>query len=230
MFRRLLREEEAREMEYTQATAVKISKEEVSGYIAKNKAASIPRFLKRVKQADGGCMVLTDAPEAGAVEVQVPAFAPCTPAQLEAAARVWPCHMAYRKEESVDFQAAGSKMDAITNDADCIGDAGCAGVCAIYDGDACLGVYSDHERILGHGILDAVSAVSKSRRGYLCTGYDAFLYREPCLSCAMALVHGRIKRVFCLQKRKDGAYSGSRFNYHRALNHRYNVYFWEQPC
>ena len=31
---------------------------------------------------------------------------------------------------------------------------------------------------------------------YYLTGYDLIIYREPCIMCAMALVHSRVRRVF----------------------------------
>ncbi|KAK1361839.1 tRNA-specific adenosine deaminase-like protein 3 [Heracleum sosnowskyi] len=37
---------------------------------------------------------------------------------------------------------------------------------------------------------------STPARPYLCTGYDIYLVWEPCIMCAMALVHQRIKRIF----------------------------------
>lgn len=66
-------------------------------------------------------------------------------------------------------------------------------------------------------------------RPYLCTGYDIFLAREPCIMCAMALVHSRVKRViFAAPDGVNGALSGKpgvgRLHGVRSLNHHYAVF------
>ncbi|XP_064541438.1 probable inactive tRNA-specific adenosine deaminase-like protein 3 [Drosophila montana] len=60
---------------------------------------------------------------------------------------------------------------------------------------------------------------------YLCTGYDVYLLREPCLMCAMALVHSRVKRIFFLEQSDNGALATS-FQLHsvKELNHHYEVF------
>lgn len=60
---------------------------------------------------------------------------------------------------------------------------------------------------------------------YLCTGYDIYLLREPCLMCAMALVHSRARRVFFLEPTSNGALTSS-FRLHtvKELNHHYEVF------
>ncbi|XP_007952807.2 LOW QUALITY PROTEIN: probable inactive tRNA-specific adenosine deaminase-like protein 3 [Orycteropus afer afer] len=60
---------------------------------------------------------------------------------------------------------------------------------------------------------------------YVCTGYDLYVTREPCVMCAMALVHARIRRVFYGAPSPDGAL-GSRFRLHARpdLNHRFQVF------
>lgn len=60
---------------------------------------------------------------------------------------------------------------------------------------------------------------------YICTGYDLYVTREPCVMCAMALVHSRIGRVFYGSTFADGAL-GTKYKIHsqKDLNHRFEVY------
>lgn len=61
---------------------------------------------------------------------------------------------------------------------------------------------------------------------YLCTGYDIYLNREPCLMCSMALIHSRAKRIFfCKQNTANGALM-SRIKLHtvKELNHHFEVF------
>ncbi|ELQ74765.1 Subunit of tRNA-specific adenosine-34 deaminase, partial [Trachipleistophora hominis] len=86
-----------------------------------------------------------------------------------------------------------------------------------------LAVEKDRDDILNHGILNAVTAVSQQQINYLCTGLDAFLLNEPCVSCSMAFVHGRIRRVFYVNN-GTGTYSRQRMHEFKKFNHRYAVF------
>ncbi|GIY07166.1 hypothetical protein CDAR_393372 [Caerostris darwini] len=60
---------------------------------------------------------------------------------------------------------------------------------------------------------------------YLCTGYDAYISREPCIMCCMALVHSRIRRVFYVHKSSRGALeSHCKLHLQESLNHHYEVF------
>lgn len=73
----------------------------------------------------------------------------------------------------------------------------------------------------------------KSSLPYLCTNYDLYVTREPCIMCAMALVHSRIRRVFLRNTTLWGAL-GSHYKLHvqSGLNHHYEVWkgVMKQQC
>ncbi|KAH9396625.1 adenosine deaminase, tRNA-specific 3, partial [Tyrophagus putrescentiae] len=67
---------------------------------------------------------------------------------------------------------------------------------------------------------------------YLCTNYDCYLSQDPCIMCAMALVHSRVKRVFIFNQPSDQraeecddeAYHLHKLHLLPNLNHKYEVW------
>ena len=115
---------------------------------------------------------------------------------------------------------------------------------------------------LRHAIPNAVRLVADLRaqkhndspinttngKDYLLTGMSLFITHEPCVYCAMALVHSRVKRVFFLypspgtggfcgvcndgQPICHGMQDGGPFAIHEqsGLNHKYEVWRWIDPA
>lgn len=63
-------------------------------------------------------------------------------------------------------------------------------------------------------------------RPYLCTGYDCYVIREPCVMCAMALTHSRVRRVVYVQRDEEMGALGGAFRLHSkpSLNHHFQVF------
>eukprot|EP00920_Eleutheroschizon_duboscqi_P003668 GHVT01008516.1.p1 GENE.GHVT01008516.1~~GHVT01008516.1.p1 ORF type:complete len:281 (-),score=7.49 GHVT01008516.1:4194-5036(-) len=61
---------------------------------------------------------------------------------------------------------------------------------------------------------------------YLCTDLEVVLWREPCIMCAMALLHSRVKTVVYAHRNPQLGALGSQWKLHvepQHLNHRFRV-------
>eukprot|EP01134_Creolimax_fragrantissima_P008017 CFRG8017T1 len=92
---------------------------------------------------------------------------------------------------------------------------------------------------LGHAVLRAVDYVAKEQvrksgemtrsipgEPYLCTGYDVYLTKEPCIMCSMALVHSRVRRVLYGVSDFVMGGLGGRYSVHlqEGINHHFDVF------
>lgn len=87
------------------------------------------------------------------------------------------------------------------------------------------GVWNCPDTLMYTSTESQISSEGNKTGPYLCTTYDLYVTHEPCVMCAMALVHSRVKRVFYGVPDKDGAL-GSHCKLHaqKHLNHHYEVY------
>jgi tRNA(Arg) A34 adenosine deaminase TadA len=70
----------------------------------------------------------------------------------------------------------------------------------------------------------------KDKKNYLLNGCSIYLTHEPCIMCAMALLHSRIQNVYYLNKNLNYGALGSIYKLHtlKKTNHRFNVYHLQQ--
>ena len=71
---------------------------------------------------------------------------------------------------------------------------------------------------------------SREDDAYLCQDCDVVLTMEPCIMCAMALVHSRVKRVAFWHSDMEFGGFGGRLPLHQcqSLNHTVRVLQWQQ--
>jgi tRNA-specific adenosine deaminase 3 len=163
-------------------------------------------------------------------EVSLPLWCPLTNRQRSDCAHFWPLNTQFTppprqkepvlshviwlekvmNEKSIIIRKPdGATLEIIASDATC-------------DCDRCHG----H---IDHGAIRALAVASKrapATGSYLCTGLDVYSFLEPCVMCAMAMVHSRVGRLFYCQRNPDfgGIESQAQVHSNPRLNHHFLAY------
>ena len=181
--------------------------------------------------------------------INVPQSAPLTREQFKEASKHWPVH--FHEDKCISMLLSGkfftiqdlTKMELFMQKAiDCAveNSSPCGTVIVDPKQDIVVGRGSDlrRENPRLHSVMVAIEEVAEhlsatEGSGYICTGYDVYCTREPCMMCAMALIHSRVQRVFYGAPISHGAL-GSQCCLHlcKHLNHSYQVFagVLEEEC
>lgn len=195
------------------------------------------RHLKRTRpENDDLLILLTPSSESiesqleGSIDyriVSVPRYAPSSREQYEAGSALWPMIFHENRKEQVKLQyddliesLVNDHFDKFTKDHPV----------AILTPSGTLIAHGDrdHTHPLGHPCFTAIknAALQVQPPAYLCTDMVVFCKDEPCLMCAMALLHSRIGAiVFESGRDTDSPYSHPiNLQSLGGLNHYYKVY------
>ncbi|CAG0881914.1 unnamed protein product [Darwinula stevensoni] len=143
--------------------------------------------------------------------VNVPQSAPLTREQFREACKHWPVH--FHEDKHISMLLNGkfftiqdlTKMELFMQKAlDCANEnsSSCGTVIVDPKQDIVVGRGTDQRRENPrlHSVMVAIEEVAEhisatDDSGYICTGFDVYCTREPCMMCAMALIHSRVRRL-----------------------------------
>lgn len=195
---------------------------EVFNSVANSPEFEIPKHLKRVKRSNGQFsefLLMLDRHEAFRTALVPSSNQFENKEEFEKFNRIWPVSWYPHKEPIIDIKYVADMMNSLKN-------LKTQSICLVADPTTKKRIDFDETSVL-HSILTTISQISQqnsnSGTNYLCTGLDMFLIKEPCESCAMGLVHGRIKRVFYLE-RNTGVFENNYFHQIESFNHRFEVF------
>ena len=162
--------------------------------------------------------------------VNVPKFCIYTKTQYEVAKKVWPIRITNPLVDEPDCTSSEiTQWTEILHELMNDDTAGCVFQPVSESSNIMQGMFGigDGGRI-GHAVFDACKKVGKMS-DYLATGYLVVCKSEPCVMCAMALLHSRVATVVFPHKRGSNTPFGglgSLCNIHteRNLNHKFNVF------
>ncbi len=106
-----------------------------------------------------------------------------------------------------------------------------ANSCVVYDPAAKVFgpvVRSEPAKTLGHCVMNMTQKYKAESEDdcYNLKGLYVIVKKEPCVMCAMALVHARVERLyFCIEREKDGGIlEHELYSKSPPLNHKYHVF------
>lgn len=152
------------------------------------------------------------------IVVDVPKHKPLTDEQFKLSNSIWPCYYQIVNEKLPYFDPdIANRLKFL--------DGICSGHAIFVDKLRNI-VYEkfDNNTMFGHAIFTGIEKISRKTEGYLCNKLDLYIASEPCISCAVALIHARIDNVFVLKCRNKGVYTDLKLNYTKNVNHKYNAY------
>jgi tRNA-specific adenosine deaminase 3 len=164
------------------------------------------------------------------MEVPLPLWCPFSEAQRSECQRHWPMTglLAPDVPEIEPISAHLPMLQRVLADKSVlVVKAGASGMEIIASDAICDCIRCDSN--IDHGAMRALRAASRSapaRGAYLCTGLDVYCYHEPCIMCAMAMVHSRVAKLFYIERNPEfgGIESQAQVHSNPRINHRYRAF------